>query len=141
MVIDKIENKRHEKKLKLFMWCAYISIALAIINTALGNLVFTNLVPIALYFQYKKTSKKWGNQFIEWKKQELIFKTREYDITTISIKDIESILIQLDIIEIKTEDENYAINIEDYTDYDKRILLKENFTRLKEEITSSEQIN
>lgn len=150
MLNDRIENRRFEKNIKFFKWAAVITLVLAVLKIAFTPDILkgggetadflTSLIPIALFFQYRSTARKWGGQFIEWKENEISFKTRNYDHTTIHLSSIESIDIRLDIIEIKTSEQKYDINIEDYTKYQDRIRLKENFNKIKEKLSTTSHI-
>ncbi|MFT6718717.1 MAG: hypothetical protein ACJAY8_001113 [Sphingobacteriales bacterium] len=141
MVIDRIENKRHERNIKLFKWGTIISLLHLVIRISCG-IAFVDagfdladlvsvFVPISMLYHYFSTSKKWGGQFFEWREKELEFKSRKYDTTTISHSSILQINIKLDIIEIQTQDSIFTINIEDYTEYMDRVRLKTNFEELK----------
>src|SRR5690606_25967603 len=97
-----------ERNLKFLKWAAVITLLVAIFQILLtpeilnggGRMVdfITTLIPVGLFLQYRSTAKKWGGQFIEWKENEVSFKSRKYDHTTIKMEDIVSINIQLDII-------------------------------------------
>lgn len=151
MIIDRLENKRYEKNIKFFKWVAIGSFIAAIarilsepnILTGAGktfDYVIT-LYPIGLYFQYRKTAKNWNGQFFEWKQNELKFKSRKYDKTIIAYTSIKSIEIKLDFIYIETTENSFEINIEDYTEYEDRMRLKENFKKLKNKLHSINTIN
>jgi hypothetical protein len=143
-MIDRIENKRFEKNIKLFRWLAVLTLIIAIIKISLDPNIFNSsgrkfdfiisLLPISLFLQYRQTANKWGGQFIEWTENEISFKSRKYDNTIINLDDIDEILIKLDTIEIRTKNKNFVINIEDYTDYQIRLRLKNNFEKIKERI-------
>ncbi|MAC95917.1 MAG: hypothetical protein CMC96_10475 [Flavobacteriales bacterium] len=93
MPYERIENKRYEKNLKLFKWGAILSLALAAIRIAIEPKILSGigstidfillLYPIPLFILYYRTAQKWGGQFIEWKEDEISFKSRKYDKTTI----------------------------------------------------------
>ena len=89
------------------------------------------------FIQYRKTAKKWSGQFIEWSDSQILFKTREYDKTTVELDDINSIEIKLDRIILRTKEKDFEINIEDYTEYEDRLQLKNNFERIKEKLEDS----
>jgi|SRR5690554_338990 len=147
----RLENNRFEKNIKFFKWGAIVTLFLAIIRIAFDSNIFhgtatfgdfmLTLIPVGLFIQYRQTAKKWGGQFIEWTDNQIIFKSRKYAKTTIEITDIESIEIKLDLIIIKTIENNYEINIEDYTEYEDRIQLKNNFERVKEKLKHNTSIN
>ncbi len=143
----RLENKRFEKNIKFFKWGAIITLFLAIIRIAfdadlfqgsakLGDFMLS-LIPIMFFIQYRKTAKKWSGQFIEWSDSQILFKTREYDKTTVELDDINSIEIKLDRIILRTKEEDFEINIEDYTEYEDRLQLKNNFERIKEKLEDS----
>lgn len=144
MPYQRIENKRYEKNLKLFKWGAILSLVLAAIRIAIEPEILSGvgstidfillLYPIPLFILYYRTAKKWGGQFIEWKEDQISFKSRKYDKTTVPLSEIKSINIHLHIIEIETLKAKYEINIEDYTAYKDRIRLKENFEWLNKKI-------
>ncbi|WP_310991034.1 hypothetical protein [Aequorivita marina] len=140
----RLENNRFEKNIKFFKWGAIITMFLAIMrigfdsdifkgSATFGDFILT-LIPVGLFLQYRQTAKKWGGQFIEWTDNQIIFKSRKYDETTIEIDDIESIDIKLDMICIKTKEKNYEINIEDYTKYEDRFELKSQFEIVNEKL-------
>ncbi len=141
MLNDRIENRRIERNLKFFKWAAVISLLIAVFKILLtpeilndgGRMVdyITTLIPIGLFLQYRSTAKKWGGQFIEWNENEISFKSRKCDNTTIKLVDIKSIDILLDIISIITLDKKYEINIEDFTNYKDRVRIKGNFEKVK----------
>jgi len=147
MPYERIENKRYEKNLKLFKWGAILSLALAVIRIAIEPKILSGigstidfillLYPIPLFILYYRTAQKWGGQFIEWKEDEISFKSRKYDKTTIPLSDIKSINIHLHIIEIETLNAKYKINIEDYTAYSERVQLKSNFEKIKTQIKNA----
>ena len=146
MLHDRIENYRFEKNIKFFKWGVGITLILAVFKIVLtpdilnggGKMTdfLTTLIPIGLFFQYRSTAKKWGGQFIEWKENEISFKTRKYDSTTIKMEEIQSVEIRLDLIIISTLQKKYEINIEDYTEYKDRIRLKDNFGKIKEKLST-----
>lgn len=151
MLIDRIENTRFEKNIKLFKWVAILSFLLVIVRILFdleimnggGKLsdLFTSLIPVGMFFQYRSTAKKWGGQFFEWKENEVEFKSRKYDKTVVTHNSIIQINIKLDIIEIKTNDKLYEINIEDYTEYNDRLRLKNNFEQLKKKLSTTVSIS
>lgn len=144
MLNDRIENHRYEKNIKLFKWCAGLALLLAVFRIAITPDVLTGgaksfdflttLIPIGLYLQYRKTAKNFGGQFIEWSENEISFKSRKYKHTIIKLSNIESINIRLETIEINTPEKNYAISIEDYTKYEDRMRLKENFEKVNDQL-------
>ncbi|WP_226389698.1 hypothetical protein [Penaeicola halotolerans] len=147
MLEDRIENYRFEKNIKFFKWGAIITLLLAVFKVAftpdildgggkMADFLLT-LIPIGLFFQYRSAAKKWGGQFIEWKENEISFKSRKYNLTTIHLSNIESIDIRLDVIEIRTSEQKLDINIEDYTKYEDRIRVKDNFKKIKEKLGTS----
>lgn len=146
----RLEIKRFEKNIKFFKWGAIITLLLAIIRIVFDPSIFNgtaklgdfmmSLVPIMLFTQYRKTAKRWGGQFIEWNEFQIIFKTREYDKTTVEIEDIESIDIKLDTIIVRTKQNDYEINIEDYTAYEDRLQLKDNFERVRKSLKHSNSL-
>src|SRR5690554_4269932 len=147
MPYERIENKRYEKNLTLFKWGAILSLALAAIRIAIEPEILSGigstidymllLYPIPLFLLYYRTAQKWGGQFIEWKEDEISFKSRKYDKTTIRFSDIKSINIHLHIIEIETLKAKYEINIEDYTAYSDRVQLKSNFEKVKNQVENA----
>lgn len=141
LVIDRIENKRFEKNIKLFKWLAIISIIPIIGKLILNPEILTgkgtfldyaiNFIPVFLFFEYSRKAKNWGGQFIEWKEGKISFKLRKVSENTIEYSNIESIEIKLDNIIITLKDgEKYDLNIEDYTEYEDRLRIKENFKRI-----------
>lgn len=145
MIKDRIENKRFEKNINFFKWSAAITLILALAKISFNPNIFNvsgkasdfmiSLIPIFLYIQYRNVSKKWRGQFIEWTENEISFKSRKHDNTSINLTEITSINIKLDIIEIETKRENYSINIEDYTKYEDRLRIKNNFEKIKEKLS------
>ncbi len=141
MVENRIENRRYEKNIKLFKWLAIASLILIVARLSLDSSILTNgaklgdlistLFPLAFWFQYRITAKKWGGQFFEWRQNEIEFKSRKYERTTIPFDSIKEIDIRLDIIEIKTVNQLFEINIEDYTEYEDRLKIKKNFELVK----------
>lgn len=148
MPYERIENKRYEKNLRLFKWGAILSLVLAAIRVTIEPEILSGigstidfillLYPIPLFILYYRIAKKWGGQFIEWKVDEISFKSRKYAHTTIKISDINSINIRLHLIKIETNKMNYQINIEDYSNYNDRIRMKNILIMLKEKL---DQIN
>jgi hypothetical protein len=146
MTIDRLDNKHYEKNINLYKWAALITLILAICKIIYTPNIFTgfakpvdfitSLIPIVIFIQFKRTAKKWGGQFFEWRENEVEFKSRKYDTTIIHYNDITSINIKLDIIEIETKQKKFEINIEDYTEYEDRIRLKSNFEKIKNEIVT-----
>lgn len=146
MPYQRIENNRNEKNLRLFKWGAILSLVLAAIRITIEPQILSGvstidfillLYPIPLFILYYRTAKKWGGQFIEWKEDEISFKSRKYDKTTILLSDIKSINIYLHIIEIETLNAKYKINIEDYTAYSDRVQLKSNFEKVKNQVENA----
>jgi hypothetical protein len=146
MIIDRLENKRYEKNINLYKSAAVITLILAIFKVIYTPNIFTgfakpvdfitSLIPIVIFIQFKRTAKKWGGQFIEWRENEVEFKSRKYDKIIVHYNNITSINIKLDIIKIETEQKKVEINIEDYTEYEDRIRLKSNFEKIKNEIVT-----
>ncbi len=135
---DKIENNRYEKNIKLFKWVAYLSIipiGYKLVTIFISSEFKTNAydlislaIPLILFFNYKRTAKNWGGQFIEWNNDILTFKTKDIKEIIISIENINKIEIKLDSILILTnENKTLLINLEDYTDYKDRLRIKKNF--------------
>lgn len=137
MTIDKIENRRFERNIWFFKWSAIITLLLAILKIIFFPEIFDGsgkagdffllLLPISFYFNYKRTAKNWGGQFIEWAENSISFKTRNYASTIIETKEIKNIDIALDVIRIQTSEKEFEISIEDYTNYEDRIRIKDNF--------------
>ena len=111
----RIENKRFEKNIKLFKVLAIIATILAVyrilstpdIFTGTGKLMDfgTTLIPIILFFEYRRKSKNWGGQFIEWTNEHLNFKTRHSERTSIANTSITGIEIKLDEILVSTSEQ------------------------------------
>ncbi len=150
MIIDRLENRRHEKTIQRYKWGVIISLPLIIARLALdpgilnngaklGDLL-TTLLPLGLFIQYKATAKKWGGQFFEWRENEVEFKSRKFDKTIIPHESILQINIKLDLIEIQTNNNLFEINIEDYLEYSDRLRLKNNFKELSKRLSTSEPL-
>lgn len=147
MLPQRIENRRFEKNLMFFKWSGIITLILAIIRVAFDDSIFNGtatigdfislLIPIVFFLQYRKTAKKLGGQFIAWTDNQLLFKTRDLNKTTLEIDTIEAIEIKLDAIIIKTNEAVYKLNIEDYTAYEDRLQIKRNFEHLKQTLPQS----
>lgn len=130
-----------------FKWSGIITLILAIIRVAFDDSIFNGtatigdfislLIPIVFFLQYRKTAKKLGGQFIAWTDNQLLFKTRDLNKTTLEIDTIEAIEIKLDAIIIKTNEAVYKLNIEDYTAYEDRLQIKRNFEHLKQTLPQS----
>lgn len=110
-MIERIENNRNEKNLRLFKWGAILSLVLAAIRITIEPQILSGvstidfillLYPIPLFIIYYRTAKKWGGQFIEWKEDQISFKSRKYDKTNVPLSEIKSINIHLHLIEIET---------------------------------------
>lgn len=147
-VIDKIENKTVERKMKFLKWCAIITLILALlrvymvpsalsrVGSAFDFIIF--LLPIYLFYEYRKNAKNWKGQFIEWNDNEIKYKTREEQTTILKYEQIQSVDIKLDeiIINIK-EGEQRRIYIEDFEEYSDRVRIKKNFETLNNNFKTS----
>lgn len=149
MDFDRIENRRFEKNIRFFKWSAIITFVLAVIKVIAFPEVleekgktgdfFLLLLPIALYMNYRRTAKNWGGQYIEWTKDNISFKTRNHSSTIIEIRKISKIDIEFDVIKIYTSKKQFKISIEDYTNYEDRIRIKDNFESLRKELFSMDE--
>lgn len=62
------------------------------------------------------------------------FKTRKHPPTAIEIKKVKNIEIELDTIKIFATNKEYFLDIEDYTKYEDRMRIKNNFEIVKENL-------
>lgn len=136
IITDRVESKRAEKIL-LFIKISSITFLFLIImmaiktkNVRLSDFRGFGWSSVMLANAYTVFSKRKG-QFIEWREDEIEYKTRSEE-ATIETKDIKNISIHLDVISIKSfQNQNYEINIQDFTKYEVRLRIKENFTKLQ----------
>jgi hypothetical protein len=142
----RIENKRFEKNIKLFKVLAIITAILAVFRiisnpdmfSGTGSLLDfgTMLLPIVIFFEYRRKAKNWGGQFIEVSDTELNFRTRKNEQSTILLNSITNIEIKLDQIILKTSDAGeQSIIVEDFTEYSDRMAIKNNFAELKKKLS------
>ncbi|WP_242917424.1 hypothetical protein [Pontibacter liquoris] len=141
-LIDRVESKRMEKFRKIFF---YLGVGSAIILTLK---VFTRtshsgttgflidclfmILPIYMMFKGYRNSKTRLGQFIEWQAVDIQYKLKEdASIKTISIKSINNINIGLDSIIVRTDTEEFVLNIEDFTNYKEIKRIKRNFEIIK----------
>jgi len=103
--------------------------------TNIGGLIDRSIlliVPIFTIYSYKRLSKR-RNQYIEFKKDEIKFKTKTDPDKTVKIKDIEAVDIKVHEIHLKTNDLTYKVYLEDFKNYTDRIRIKELFKEIKTE--------
>ncbi|MEP5792398.1 MAG: hypothetical protein ABJ313_15785 [Cyclobacteriaceae bacterium] len=142
----RIENKRFEKNIQLFKILAAIIAVLAVFRVVSNPEIFsgtgtmldfgTLLLPIVIFFEYRRKAKNWGGQFIEVSDTELSFKTRKNEQTTVQLNSITDIEIKLDQIVLQTADAGeQTIIVEDFTEYSDRMTIKNNFTELKKKLS------
>jgi hypothetical protein len=144
-VIDKIENKTVERKMKFLKWSAIIMLILSLLKIYMNPDIFNKvgssfdfiifLLPLYLFYEYRKNAKNWNGQFIEWNDNEIIYKTREEHTTILKYVQIQSIDIKLDEIILNTkEGEQRKIYIEDFEEYSDRVRIKKNFESLNNKL-------
>lgn len=141
MVIDKIVNPLYSKSGKTYRRLAIGILVLACIHLLMSPIIyhegftwFTVLstsfgsVPLLIHSFFSHRNKR--GQFIEWSEEAIVFKSKKYSSSKVLLKDIKSIEIGLDVVEIEAKEKWYKINIEDYTEYEDRLRIKENFRNL-----------
>ncbi|WP_420580490.1 hypothetical protein [Reichenbachiella sp.] len=137
----RIENRRFEKNITLFKTLAILTGILAVFRLIISPEILsgsgslfdfgTMIIPVGLYIEYRKKAKDWGGQFIETTHDTLNFKTRMSKLTTVELDTITSIQIKLDQVIIgTTESEELTIHIEDFTEYEDRMSIKNHFSVL-----------
>ncbi len=85
-----------------------------------------------MMFKGYRNSKTRLGQFIEWQAVDIQYKLKEdASIKTISIKSINNINIGLDSIIVRTDTEEFVLNIEDFTNYKEIKRIKRNFEIIK----------
>lgn len=135
-VTDRIESKKAEYIL-IFLHIAFaILLSLAVIIAITSkHLRFSDFRSFTLPFimmvnAYSLLNRQKG-QFIEWRADEILYKTKGEE-GTVEIKDIKNITIHLDTIVIDAiNNYTYTINIQNFTKYETRLRIKENFTKLQ----------
>jgi hypothetical protein len=145
MVIDKIVNHMYSKSGKTYRRMAIGILVLACIHLLMSPIIyhdgftwFTVLsmsigsVPLLIHSFFSHRNKR--GQFIEWSEEAIVFKNKKYSSTKVLLKDIKSIEIGLDVVEIETKEKTYKIDIEDYTEYEDRLRLKRNFRSIASEL-------
>ena len=147
----RIENKRFEKTIRLFKILAILAAILSVFRIATNPEIFTGtgligigrivdfgimLMPVIIFYGYRRKAKNWGNQFIEISDSKLSFKTRKNKQTNIQFNSIKNIEIKLDQIILNTSDHGeQTIIVEDFTEYSDRIAIKNNFAELKKKLS------
>jgi hypothetical protein len=137
---ERVESKKVEKILTFVKIMIVIVILIPLIivlknyehvsSLRLSHFSQFFLALFLLFRFYTKFSKRKG-QFIEWSPNEIQFKTKEQE-GEIPINEIKNIDINIDSIDITLENgENYMLNIQDFGDYDTRIKIKDNFSKLQ----------
>lgn len=147
MITDRMNNTRYEKNLKNYKRLAIGALILLVFQVLMAPVTFrdgfkladtlTNLLPFTLLIHYYFTAKKWGGQYMQWTEDYFAFKSRKYPETQLPLSGIISIDIKLDTITIETKQQRFEINIEDYTEYEDRLRMKENFRILAEKLEHS----
>ena len=145
MTASTIRVKQYEKAQKIYFWSAIFTaifiIAVSVLRAIYNDfdlrptdfLIFL-LAPIN-YFSGLWLKKKYGQQFIKWEDETLSFRSKQSKNTTsISYQNIAEISIKLDAVEIIHGGKKDSINLEDYMEYEDRVAIKNNFTKLKEEL-------
>ena len=136
-VIDEIKTDRIEKFGKLFFYGAIATAILAVFKICLNPEILTGagkfsdyvitLLPIYMYYNFRKKTSKHKGQFIKWTENYVEFKSKDNQ-STVQYQDIQTVNIGLDNIAINLKDNStHTINIEDYTNYDDRLRIKKNF--------------
>ena len=150
ILVERIENNRIEKFSKTLKILAIVTVVLAIgkvflkpsILIGAGNLLdyLICFSPLYFYFDYKRKTKNWQGQFIEWRVDSFEFKTRNTSNILVPYNLLESIDIKFDQIEFKLKSgSTSSLSLEDFTDYKDRMRIKSNFEKLK--LTSGITVN
>jgi hypothetical protein len=139
-VIDEIKSERIEKFEKFFLYCAIGTALLLAIKIYLNTAILTGegeaidyvlpLLPISSYYTFRKKTSKRKGQFIRWTEKTIDYKSDGTE-DTIFLTDIQDIHISLDMIDLHLNDgTTHTINVQDYADYNDRIRIKDNFTKV-----------
>lgn len=135
-IIDRVESKKAQIVLLFTKIAAVVVLVLMIIMaTTKSNVRFSDfkdfIIGFILLLNLNNIFNKRKGQFIEWPEDEIEYKTRDEE-ATIELKDIKNVSIHLDTINIKSiQNQDYKIDIQDFTDYKTRLRIKENFTKLQ----------
>tara|TARA_B110000091_G_C13554735_1_gene365959 strand:+ start:166 stop:672 length:507 start_codon:yes stop_codon:yes gene_type:complete len=139
---ERIENKGFAKTVRTFKILTIISLSIVTLLfltdhvfkiTDIGYVNLSGFIfVVGFYYEYKKKSKTLGGQFIEWRENEISFKSRQEEATTIKLDSIDKIEIKSSEVLLNTiEDLSYIINLDDYREYTQKIKIKNNFKLLK----------
>lgn len=139
-IVDHIESKRIEKNTELFKYLAISMGILAVFKIIshpeilLGNGqlmdYIISLSPLLLFLHYHSVTSKHKGQFIRWTEDKIEYKSKELN-DIIAVSEIQNIEIHLELIRIYLADNIvHIINIEDYTEFEDRKRIKNNFKRL-----------
>ncbi|MCE3228234.1 MAG: hypothetical protein K0S32_2785 [Bacteroidetes bacterium] len=145
-IIDEISIDRIEKSRKFLFYGAIVTAIIAVLKIFMNPEILTgggkladyliSLLPIYLYFSFRKKTSSRKGQFIKWTENSVVFKSRGSE-NQILLTDIHNIKITLDNIDLHLKDgSTKTINIEDYSDYDDRMRIKGNFEKLTTRLNS-----
>ena len=142
---NRIETHKIDRIIKFMLFCGISLIIISIIKIFTSEFIQTKgfvwwfdvlwplIFCLAMLTNYKNLKNRRG-QFIEWTKDDLIFKLKnEVEPKKIRQNQIESIIIQADIIEIieKSKQTN-ILDISDFNKYEDRLKIKSNFENQKQ---------
>src|SRR5690606_20928410 len=98
-----------------------------------SDLIVGSALAFYYVYLYQVEFKDRKRQFIEWQADKLVFKLKnETAMLKIDLNTISNIKINLDTIEIiDVHDQYLTLDISDFTKYDDRRRIKDNFERLK----------
>jgi hypothetical protein len=139
-VIDEIKTDRIEKFDKFFFYGAIATAIIAILKIFLNPTILTgggklldyiiSLLPIYMFFNFRQKTANRKGQFIKWTEDSIQFKSKDTE-CKIFISEIKDIKIGLDKIDLHLENgSTQTINIDDFTNYNDRLRIKENFGKL-----------
>lgn len=143
--MERIETNSTDRKLKWVRYLGVLAIIVMIIRmmmlndqnfSGLGKFGDTMvLILIGGYFTYRSYTKEINNrlgQFIEWEDDKITFRLKEDKNSTSILKsEVEHICIAVDVIKIiKKGGMVFNLDISDFSEYEKRIRIKSNFTQM-----------
>ena len=149
-ITDRVESHMIDKARKLILICGVGGLIITIMKvltkseikiTGLGwwfDTLIIGLIPTYLLIKnYKNLTKRTG-QYIDWQGGFVIYKLKENETPiTLGQRRIKDIRIALEIIEIiDVDNKTYKLDISDFGNYETRIRIKNNFTKMKNYCTS-----
>lgn len=137
VVIDRIESKRIDRMRKIILFCGIASVLLLGLkfvsktSFSFDNIVILSLSAFLCRKLWVELNVRTG-QFIEWTKDNVIYKLRTENPQTIAVSEIKDIHFGAQTFEILTNaNEKYILDVSDFSNYNDRKRVRENFEKLK----------